>query len=88
MVSAGYLNIISTLLPYSFVKERFAALTAKYVKTKLSCSLIFYGGGERARTDDLLRAKQVLSQLSYTPKRRISDFGIRIIPQSVTYKSP
>jgi hypothetical protein len=24
-------------------------------------------GGERDRTDDLLRAKQVLSQLSYTP---------------------
>ena len=27
----------------------------------------FLGGGERDRTDDLLRAKQVLSQLSYTP---------------------
>ena len=28
----------------------------------------FYtGGGERDRTDDLLRAKQALSQLSYTP---------------------
>ncbi len=26
------------------------------------------GGGERDRTDDLLRAKQALSQLSYTPK--------------------
>ena len=26
------------------------------------------GGGERIRTDDLLRAKQALSQLSYTPK--------------------
>ena len=25
------------------------------------------GGGERARTDDLLRARQALSQLSYTP---------------------
>ena len=25
------------------------------------------GGGERARTDDLLLAKQVLSQLSYVP---------------------
>ena len=35
------------------------------------------GGGERARTDDLLRAKQVLSQLSYTPKDefRILEFG-------------
>ena len=26
------------------------------------------GGGERARTVDLLRAKQALSQLSYTPE--------------------
>ena len=26
------------------------------------------GGGERDRTDDPLLAKQVLSQLSYTPK--------------------
>ena len=26
------------------------------------------GGGERDRTDDLLVANQVLSQLSYTPK--------------------
>ena len=25
------------------------------------------GGGERDRTDDPLRARQVLSQLSYTP---------------------
>jgi hypothetical protein len=27
----------------------------------------FNGGGERDRTDDLLRARQALSQLSYTP---------------------
>jgi hypothetical protein len=27
-----------------------------------------YGGGERDRTDDLLLAKQALSQLSYTPR--------------------
>jgi hypothetical protein len=27
------------------------------------------GGGERDRTDDLLLAKQALSQLSYTPMR-------------------
>ena len=27
-----------------------------------------FGGGERDRTDDPLLAKQVLSQLSYTPK--------------------
>ena len=28
---------------------------------------MFRGGGERARTDGLLRARQALSQLSYTP---------------------
>ena len=27
------------------------------------------GGGERIRTDGLLRARQALSQLSYTPSR-------------------
>ena len=31
------------------------------------------GGGERDRTDGLLRARQALSQLSYTP-RKIADF--------------
>ena len=30
-------------------------------------TLIWFGGGERDRTDDPLLAKQVLSQLSYTP---------------------
>ena len=29
--------------------------------------LVEFGGGERDRTDDPLLAKQVLSQLSYTP---------------------
>ena len=29
---------------------------------------LFAGGGERIRTDDPLRARQVLSQLSYTPE--------------------
>ncbi len=29
--------------------------------------LLKLGGGERVRTDDPLRARQVLSQLSYTP---------------------
>ena len=31
------------------------------------------GGGRRNRTDDLLRAKQMLSQLSYTPNVRMSN---------------
>jgi hypothetical protein len=29
---------------------------------------LLHGGGERDRTDDLLLAKQALSQLSYTPE--------------------
>jgi hypothetical protein len=35
------------------------------------------GGGERIRTDDLLLAKQALSQLSYTPFQRSEDRGQR-----------
>ena len=34
----------------------------------LVLALSISGGGERDRTDDPLLAKQVLSQLSYTPK--------------------
>jgi hypothetical protein len=30
-------------------------------------SFTIFGGGERVRTDDLLRARQALSHLSYTP---------------------
>ncbi len=44
-------------------------------------SLSEFGGGERDRTDDLLLAKQALSQLSYTPtflKFQISNHQIPI----------
>ena len=33
------------------------------------------GGGERVRTDDLLRARQALSQLSYTPNKLVVGQG-------------
>ena len=36
-----------------------------------SVTVCIIGGGERVRTDDLLRARQALSQLSYTPSSRI-----------------
>ena len=36
-------------------------------ETPIRLVLAFLGGGERDRTDDPLLAKQVLSQLSYTP---------------------
>ena len=38
-----------------------------------------YGGDEEVRTPDPLRARQVLSQLSYTPK-----FGDKLSPQNRT----
>ena len=39
-----------------------------FVRTEFFLLLTqFRGGGERDRTDDLLRARQALSQLSYTP---------------------
>jgi hypothetical protein len=40
---------------------------SRYVYTPYAAA---YGGGERDRTDDLLLAKQALSQLSYTPFRK------------------
>ena len=46
------------LMSYAIVKERTNSFEALCFK---------YGGGERVRTDDLLRARQALSQLSYTP---------------------
>jgi hypothetical protein len=52
------------------------------------------GGGERDRTDDLLRARQALSQLSYTPILwRILDCGLFFqsairIPQSLPDGGP
>ena len=33
--------------------------------------LLLHGGGDRDRTDGLLRARQALSQLSYTPVPRV-----------------
>ncbi len=44
------------------------------------------GGGERVRTDDLLLAKQVLSQLSYAPvsedRRQGSGISCFLIPDT------
>ena len=47
-------------------------------KNKMSSDTLYgFGGGERVRTDDLLRARQALSQLSYTPNL-ISNCGFWI----------
>ena len=45
---------------YSLFKELIMTAQKKTPSSK-------NGGGERDRTDDLLRARQALSQLSYTP---------------------
>jgi hypothetical protein len=45
--------------------SRFKVLTAFNVEHRTMNNL--FGGGERVRTDGLLRARQALSQLSYTP---------------------
>ena len=43
--------------------------------TAYVCSLRIPGGGDRNRTDDPLLAKQVLSQLSYTPDDLVVGLG-------------
>ena len=42
------------------------SLSLLFLSNRMQLSKIL-GGGERARTDGLLRARQALSQLSYTP---------------------
>ena len=38
---------------------------------------LFFGGGKRDRTADLLHAMQALSQLSYTPDNRVEKYSIK-----------
>ena len=49
------------------VKERIWMILPSQPKTRCRLTPCIFGGGERVRTDDLLRARQALSQLSYTP---------------------
>ena len=60
---------------FRIVKERYSRSTLEVECSALKhrifsaqrLTLEWNGGGERDRTDDLLLAKQALSQLSYTP---------------------
>ena len=63
---------------YAIVKEQYYRFEIRGLRFEvLSSSLasrssrLSFGGGERVRTDDPLRARQVLSQLSYTPDKPI-----------------
>ena len=83
-----FLSYICYPNQYFFFKEQSSAmrnklsnqqLPRKYrakLKLRILKMLLLTGGGERDRTDDLLRARQALSQLSYTPKF-IADFRFR-----------
>ena len=64
-ICPSYLDLYSYFFTLSqFVKER----NSKALRLRARPG-ICYGGGERDRTDDPLLAKQVLSQLSYTPRQ-------------------
>ena len=70
-------NVLSTFIKKSVIallsllwsknrdKHRCLSLFSKI--NALHYFIVMFGGGERDRTDDPLLAKQVLSQLSYTP---------------------
>ena len=54
-------------LPSLEARKPSKVLYSKALKALQPLMSIKNGGGERDRTDDLLRARQALSQLSYTP---------------------
>ena len=53
-----------------------SALACLLARSTFAVDRWHYGGGERDRTDDLLRARQALSQLSYTPNKRLQMVGL------------
>jgi hypothetical protein len=57
-------------LLYTMYSEQ--ALTAKAIAQSFFSQRKYVGGAGRDRTDDPLLAKQVLSQLSYSPETRLS----------------
>ena len=76
---------------FRIVKDQTALWSKDHMEAAGSCggfhriSLEISGGGERDRTDDLLLAKQALSQLSYTPvrntERQKSEQQISAVPR-------
>ena len=73
-----YALTILTLTSFLLLSKNIANLQPSLQLSVFGCQVLvtnynyqklitIYGGGERDRTDDPLLAKQVLSQLSYTP---------------------
>ena len=56
--------------------SRLSGVRSNHLSYEPLLSLSAYGGDERDRTDDPLLAKQVLSQLSYTPINGSCSFGV------------
>ena len=64
-------NCFSSYLIVQFSRCRLRSKTGSKHSKHIECFDPFFDGGDnRIRTDDLLRAKQALSHLSYTPKGR------------------
>ena len=61
------LLIISSFSVVQFSRCRLRSKTGSKHLNTFKCFDPFSGGDNRIRTDDLLRAKQALSHLSYTP---------------------
>ena len=59
-----------TTLALSWLVHRISLMQLSKIEKRLNLYALRFsanGGGERVRTDGLLRARQALSQLSYTP---------------------
>ena len=60
-------TVNQSILPVRTLSLDFVPTTNLHMQLSKNYVLQILGGGERVRTDDLLRARQALSQLSYTP---------------------
>ena len=63
-------------LDTTFVVSPRAAPYGNPVSREYHSPVTSFGGGERDRTDDLMLAKHVLSQLSYAPGRLVGQGGL------------
>ena len=80
------------LSPYLGADRRFSHMETRYDKPRLAAVSGMRsrdGGADRDRTGDLLRAKQALSQLSYSPLRLTSSpAALLLIARLAGHESP